>query len=76
MSDDNDDDNDDDDDDLAGQVPHITAGHRQLGPGEGPGLAGAPLQPGHLPPRPPRLPGSLRPPLRLLALRRPVQGQG
>ena len=74
-SDDNDDYNDDDDDDLAGQVPHITAGHRQLGPGEGAGLAGARLHPGHLPPRPPRLPGSLRPPLRHLAVRRPSQPQ-
>ena len=61
---------------MSGQVPHIPAGHRHLRPGEGAGLVSARLHRGDLPTGPPRLPGSLRPPLRLLALRRPVQGQG
>ena len=73
--DDDDDDDDNDDDDLVGQVPHIAAGHCDLRPGEGSGLAGARLHRHHLPARPPRLPGSLRPPLRHLAVRRPSQPQ-
>ena len=64
---------------IIGQVPHVPAGHRDLRPGEGPGLAGPPLHRRHLPAGSPRLPGPLRPALRDLAVRgqplHQVQGQ-